>query len=71
VPREQAFIRHVLAGMDLLSTPVPSQPSITLISRKDYDGRAVSRKIANEDELAAAIQSRLGRALRLGSAGRG
>ena len=57
----KAFLRHTLSNMGLLDTPIPTQPSITLISRKDYDGRSLSRKIANEDALASAIQSRLSR----------
>eukprot|EP00698_Gefionella_okellyi_P018547 TRINITY_DN5569_c0_g1_i1.p1 TRINITY_DN5569_c0_g1~~TRINITY_DN5569_c0_g1_i1.p1 ORF type:complete len:536 (-),score=115.97 TRINITY_DN5569_c0_g1_i1:33-1640(-) len=55
----QSFVRRVLLELDLLDTPIPTQPVITFISRKDYDGRVISRKITNEDQLVAEMKSKL------------
>jgi len=57
----QSFVHFVLRQMDLLDTAIPNEPVITFISRKDYDGRSLSRKISNEDEVVKAIRSKLTR----------
>merc|ERR1739848_339901 len=46
-----AFVDHVLHAYGLLDLPPPSAPYFTFISRQDYDGRNISRKLANEAEI--------------------
>jgi protein O-GlcNAc transferase len=52
----EGFSHFILNKLGILQRGIPDEPRITLISRKDYMGRSIDRKIDNEDQLVTAIK---------------
>jgi hypothetical protein len=50
------FAHYTLNKLGILQKAIPNTPMITLILRKDYMGRSISRKIKNEKEVVSAIK---------------
>jgi hypothetical protein len=54
-----AFTHFVRNQFGLLNAPTPSRPSITLITRKDYMGRHIDRKLQNQQDVINTLSQRI------------